>query len=452
MSVLVMAVCVLLVPGPAVAAGAGGTAATAGPAGSPVVSGEAAEMAAPPPGERPGAEGRAGPEPGDPERTGFTGHPGHPEQSGPEAAGHAHSEDSTAPAAPGGGSRAGAAGPEPSHGPAVTSTSAEVARLFEAAVEITAAHERSRRAAGVQRAALARLQEQLARRRTEVASLHDAVGAIARDQYRTGGQLTATAGLLLARDPDELMRGRRAARQAETAVQRLLARAGAAAEQLASAEERARRARHDLDVRTARLARVRQGLERRLEAARWALGNEAEARAAAGTCAGPARGAAGPEPGPGPGASGGPAWVPPVDRYQLSASFGSGGERWAHRHTGQDFAVDIGTPVRSVGAGRVLSVSCAGAFGIQIVVRHPGGYYTQYAHLSAVAVGRREWVRTGQVIGLAGSTGNSTGPHLHFEVRLTPYLGSGVDPAGWLRERGVALVSASASASGSDPG
>jgi murein DD-endopeptidase MepM/ murein hydrolase activator NlpD len=101
--------------------------------------------------------------------------------------------------------------------------------------------------------------------------------------------------------------------------------------------------------------------------------------------------------------------------------------------------VDIGAPVRSVGAGRVASVSCGGAFGIEILVQHPDGYYSQYAHLAGVTVDQGERVAAGQWIGQAGTTGNSTGPHLHFEVRLTPYLGSGVDPAVWLRERGVNL-------------
>jgi murein DD-endopeptidase MepM/ murein hydrolase activator NlpD len=128
-----------------------------------------------------------------------------------------------------------------------------------------------------------------------------------------------------------------------------------------------------------------------------------------------------------------------VDRYRLSSRFDSAGAHWARRHTGQDFAVDLGTPVRSIGAGRVHSVSCGGAFGIEVVVRHDNGWYSQYAHLAAPAVVSGERVRTGQWIGQAGTTGNSTGPHLHFEVRLTPYLGSGVDPVPWLREHGVRL-------------
>ncbi|MEU3601065.1 peptidoglycan DD-metalloendopeptidase family protein [Streptomyces sp. NPDC006798] len=343
------------------------------------------------------------------------------------------------------------------HGP-VAGTTAEVARLFDEAARVTASYERSTRETGLRRAAAVRLQEQLGRRRTELAALRDAVGAAARDQYRTGGQLTATAGLLLARDPDALMYGRRIARQAETAVERLLARTEEAERRLTSAEDRARRAWRDLELRTARLARSKERLETRLAAARRILQGEAQSRPARGTCPGPARFPAAPGSdirssgdgrtgiGTGAGAGTGSAgsggretWVAPVDRYRLSAGFGSGGARWANRHTGQDFAVDTGTPVRSVGAGRVLTVSCGGAFGIQIVVQHPGGYYTQYAHLSSAGVVGGEPVRAGQVIGLAGSTGNSTGPHLHFEVRITPYLGSGVDPAAWLRSRGVRL-------------
>ncbi|MGV9312949.1 peptidoglycan DD-metalloendopeptidase family protein [Streptomyces sp. NPDC003691] len=426
LSVLVMAVCVLLVPGPLTPgpASAAGTHTEQDPAGTEG-------------GGEPPVSGPAEPEPEGGGRTEEAGPAGSREYGGrPE-----DSPDSPTSAA--GGSGTGEAGATTAHGSALAGASAEVARLYERAAEVTAAYGRSLRAADAQRAVLARLREQLDRRRGDLAVLRDAVGAVARDQYRTGGQLTATAGLLLARDPDQLMHGRRAARQAETAVRRLLARAAAAEARLETAEERARRVRQDLDARTERLARVRKGLERSLEAARWRLRSEAAALAAAGTCAGPAGNGAGAElpPEPDGGAGGGPAWVAPVDRYRLSAGFGSGGARWVHRHTGQDFAVDTGTPVRSVGAGRVQSVSCGGAFGIQIVVQHPGGYYTQYAHLSAVTVGQGLRVGTGQVIGLAGSTGNSTGPHLHFEVRLTPYLGSGVDPAGWLRERGVSLIS-----------
>jgi murein DD-endopeptidase MepM/ murein hydrolase activator NlpD len=101
--------------------------------------------------------------------------------------------------------------------------------------------------------------------------------------------------------------------------------------------------------------------------------------------------------------------------------------------------VPIGTPVRAVGTGKVVRVSCGGAFGIEIVLRHPGGYYTQYAHLASVAVDQGERVSPGQWIGQSGTSGNSTGPHLHFEVRVTPEMGSAVNPVRWLAQRGVPL-------------
>ncbi len=134
-----------------------------------------------------------------------------------------------------------------------------------------------------------------------------------------------------------------------------------------------------------------------------------------------------------------PRWTRPVASYELSAGFGGAGSHWANGHTGQDFAVPVGTPVRAIGAGTVVSVGCGDAFGISAVIRHRGGWYSQYAHLSALYVAPGKRVRTGEWIALSGSTGNSTGPHLHFEVRKGPEYGTAVDPVAWLRERGVRL-------------
>ncbi len=117
-----------------------------------------------------------------------------------------------------------------------------------------------------------------------------------------------------------------------------------------------------------------------------------------------------------------------MESYELSAPFGGEGTRWADGHTGQDFAVPVGTSVRAVGGGKVASVTCGDGFGISLVLRHRNGLYSQYAHLSAAMVRPGQRVRPGERIGLSGNTGNSTGPHLHFEVRRTPDLGSSVDP------------------------
>ncbi|WP_418958008.1 peptidoglycan DD-metalloendopeptidase family protein [Streptomyces tritici] len=324
------------------------------------------------------------------------------------------------------GARPAVASDGPSIGP-------EVARLYQEASRAVASYERGRRAAEAQRVKAAALERRLTGHRRELAALHERVGGVARAQYREGGSLTHTARLLLARDPDQLMRGQQLAAQAEAAVSRLLDSSRRAEARLAVAEGAANSARHELDLRVARLDRIKQGIATRLEEAQWRLQAEANRSAAAGSCRGAVRIE---QPGgPPPGAR----WVAPVAAYALSAGFDSAGERWARRHTGQDFAVPIGTPVRAVGAGRVVRVSCGGGFGIEVVVGHDDGWYSQYAHLASAAVEAGERVRPGQWIGQAGTTGNSTGPHLHFETRLTPHLGSGVDPARWLAERGVRL-------------
>ncbi|MFJ1808825.1 MULTISPECIES: M23 family metallopeptidase [unclassified Streptomyces] len=136
-------------------------------------------------------------------------------------------------------------------------------------------------------------------------------------------------------------------------------------------------------------------------------------------------------------------WTAPTRHYWLSASYAAKGSRWAHRHTGQDFAVNSGTPVYAVGAGTVRATTCGDGFGNQVVIRHRDGYFTQYAHLSRINVRKGGHVKAGQRIGLSGATGNVTGPHLHFEVRITPYAGSAVPPLHWLRRKAVQVTGAS---------
>jgi murein DD-endopeptidase MepM/ murein hydrolase activator NlpD len=311
-------------------------------------------------------------------------------------------------------------------------TAAEVARLYEDAAVATQQYEQGRREAEAQRARAQRLEGLLDQQRREIAVLHEDLGRIARAQYRDGGGLPVAAQIVLAGSPEELMRGQRVFSQASLALDNAIGKRRRAEEQLAADEAKASAAWQALEKRNGELAALKQSIEQKLEEARYRLQGDADASALAGSC----RGAVRLEQPPASYVQG---WVAPVEAYVLSASFGSGGARWANRHTGQDFAVPIGTPVRSVGEGRVVSVSCGGAFGIQIVIAHPGGYYTQYAHLASVAVDAGERVVSGQWIGQAGTTGNSTGPHLHFEVRVTPELGSGVDPVPWLAARGVHL-------------
>ncbi|MBQ0851879.1 transglycosylase family protein [Streptomyces sp. BH-SS-21] len=116
------------------------------------------------------------------------------------------------------------------------------------------------------------------------------------------------------------------------------------------------------------------------------------------------------------------------------------GSSWSKGyHTGVDFPVATGTSVKSVGAGSVVTAGWGGSFGYQVVIRHGDGRYTQYAHLSAISVKAGQSVGAGQRIGRSGSTGNSSGPHLHFEVRTGPGFGSDVDPVAYLRAGGVRI-------------
>ncbi|MFF8382587.1 transglycosylase family protein [Streptomyces kanasensis] len=129
----------------------------------------------------------------------------------------------------------------------------------------------------------------------------------------------------------------------------------------------------------------------------------------------------------------------PVDASPGTA-YGKPGSAWSSGyHTGVDFPVPTGTSVRAVATGRVVSAGWAGAYGYQVVIRHDDGKYSQYAHLSALSVREGQTVGSGQRIARSGSTGNSSGPHLHFEVRTGPGYGSDVDPLAYLRRGGVSL-------------
>ncbi|MFF4015101.1 M23 family metallopeptidase [Streptomyces sp. NPDC001843] len=137
-----------------------------------------------------------------------------------------------------------------------------------------------------------------------------------------------------------------------------------------------------------------------------------------------------------------PAWVDPVKNYTLTAGFDQAGSHWMHRHSGQDFAVPIGTEVVAAHGGTVVKAGGWGAgdgpaYGNAIVIKHADGQYSQYAHLSRIDVRIGQVVTTGQHIAESGNTGNTTGPHLHFEIRTTPNYGSAIDPVAFLRAKGV---------------
>ncbi|MFE2477277.1 M23 family metallopeptidase [Streptomyces sp. NRRL F-2747] len=138
------------------------------------------------------------------------------------------------------------------------------------------------------------------------------------------------------------------------------------------------------------------------------------------------------------------AWQKPVSTYTLSATFGKGGTMWSHKHSGQDFACPVGTPVKAASAGTVVKAGPNGggdgpAYGNAIVIKHANNTYSQYAHLSKIKVRIGQKVAKGSQIALSGNTGNSSGPHLHFEIRTTPNYGSAVNPVAFLRTAGVTV-------------
>jgi len=101
------------------------------------------------------------------------------------------------------------------------------------------------------------------------------------------------------------------------------------------------------------------------------------------------------------------------------------GMRWGRLHEGIDIAASTGTPIWAAAAGTVIHAGWLGGYGNLVVVDHGNGLATAYAHASAILVGVGQQVAQGESVALVGSTGNSSGPHLHFEVRVN---GAAVDP------------------------
>ncbi|WP_431994254.1 M23 family metallopeptidase [Streptomyces griseoflavus] len=133
-------------------------------------------------------------------------------------------------------------------------------------------------------------------------------------------------------------------------------------------------------------------------------------------------------------------FVSPIPGSYVSTGYKSGGAVWSSgSHTGVDFHAATGTPVQSVGMGTVVEAGWGGAYGNQVVIKMNDGTYTQYGHLSSIAVSPGQQVAAGQQIGVSGATGNVTGAHLHFEARSGAGYGSDLDPVAYLRAHGVNL-------------
>lgn len=133
-----------------------------------------------------------------------------------------------------------------------------------------------------------------------------------------------------------------------------------------------------------------------------------------------------------------PRWVLPMKRgsYTISSCFCP---RWGSFHYGDDLAAPWGTPFYAAGDGIVISAGPMNGYGNAIMIQHVNGDVTVYGHEEKVIVTVGEKVKAGQLIGLVGSLGQSTGPHLHFEVRIGGENGEKTDPVAWLAIRGITV-------------
>lgn len=122
-------------------------------------------------------------------------------------------------------------------------------------------------------------------------------------------------------------------------------------------------------------------------------------------------------------------WPLAVPSYRTRGMIGANSPQ--ESHPGIDLAVPVGSDVRATGGGLVRDAGQDSAYGLFVLIQHPGGYQSMYGHLSRLLVARNDAVRIGQVIALSGNTGHSTAPHLHFEIRRG---GKSIDPLTLVRE------------------
>jgi murein DD-endopeptidase MepM/ murein hydrolase activator NlpD len=124
---------------------------------------------------------------------------------------------------------------------------------------------------------------------------------------------------------------------------------------------------------------------------------------------------------------------PVIGEVEFTSGFGIRNDPFLGRpamHTGLDFRASMGDPVRATANGKVSSAGWAGGYGRMVEIDHGNGLATRYGHLSEIGVKVGDQIKIGQVIGAVGSTGRSTGPHLHYETRIE---GEAVDPQKFLR-------------------
>ncbi len=217
------------------------------------------------------------------------------------------------------------------------------------------------------------------------------------------------------------------ASQAQSALEAVEQAKRVVDELVAKRQEIVRSADSERDKVRAQYEALRAEQARIAEAARKEREREAKKNNGSGSSGSSGSGNSG--GGSGPSSSGSLTW--PTPGYSVG---GRTGPRvhpvYGYRscHTGDDIGAPAGTPIRAAAGGRVITVASGGPYGNHTLISHGGGLSTMYAHQSRVSVRYGQNVSKGQVIGYVGSTGFSTGPHLHFEVHVNgvPY-----EPMGW---------------------
>lgn len=110
-----------------------------------------------------------------------------------------------------------------------------------------------------------------------------------------------------------------------------------------------------------------------------------------------------------------PEYIAPLDELAVSSHFGF---RWNRMHEGVDFATPVGSNVYASASGTILRAETYGGYGLCVDIKHENGSITRYGHLSDINVTVGDYVAQGDIIASSGNTGQSTGPHLHFEIRV----------------------------------
>src|SRR3954466_8492293 len=129
-----------------------------------------------------------------------------------------------------------------------------------------------------------------------------------------------------------------------------------------------------------------------------------------------------------------PKFVMPINGARYTSCFCS---RWGTFHYGIDLAAPMRTPEYAAGDGVVLRAGAASGFGLAVYILHENGDVTVYGHMDSILVKPGQYVEAGETIALLGNRGQSTGPHLHFEVHQGGEDGKRINPLPWLNARGV---------------